>query len=427
MESWARRRGRRSFPRPETDIATFNIPLLFPGFDLDIQILAGFPLDLKPHRVVPVRFARAVDGFADLNAPDIDDHGYTICPGGPTQGPSVGVTSGALIRVKVMRDRMADDAALFVTIDNAAVAAIEFPAAGAPLPTSDVPIDILAPVSDTNQVRPADCFFLRGGTSNGASQTATLSVHFGTASGPVIAKLAVFQHPLLVVPMQLHSVTINGFAPRISNTGVSQIVIEANKILAQAGIRLQPLSTIIPESVTGFNLPGIVEVARNEDDRLFNLNTQPNVLNAYFFRNFFDTTVGLANAPRFNAASKTGFLFATEFHNGGIMDFQFVGHTMAHELCHVLGLEHFGNGQQGPPLTIREDIWAHRCVMFNRVVLEADRPNSSLARVEVGYGRRANGSIRTGSLLMHKQRSGIPLSGEVTTIRSGVAARLFLP
>lgn len=374
-----------------------------------------------------MRFVRAVAGFADPSAPDIDDHGYTICPGGPTQGPSVGVTSGALIRVKLMRDRMADDADLFVTIDNASVAAIEFPPAGTALPTSDIPVDDTLPVSDANWVRPADCVFLRGGASNGSSQSAILSVHFGAADGPVVAKLAVFQHPLIVVPMQLHSVTINGFAPRVSNASVFQIVAEANKVLAQAGIRLQPLSNIIPETVTGFNLPGIVEVARGEDDILFNKNTQPNVLNAYFFRNFFDTTVGLANAPRFNPASKTGFLFATEFHNGGAMDAQFVGHTMAHELGHVLGLEHVGNGQQGPPNTIREDIWSHRCVMFNRVVLEADRPGSSAARIQVGHGTRPNGSIRTGSLLTHKQRTGIPLSGEIQTIRGGASQRLFLP
>ncbi|MEP7381520.1 MAG: hypothetical protein ABI910_07530, partial [Gemmatimonadota bacterium] len=128
MASSDRSLGRRWFPEPDSKIATFNIGLLFPGFDLDVQILAGFPLDLAPHRVVPVRFARAVAGFADASAPDIDDHGYTICPGGPTQGPTVGVASRALIRVKVMRDRIADDTDLFVSIDDASVAAACSPA-----------------------------------------------------------------------------------------------------------------------------------------------------------------------------------------------------------------------------------------------------------------------------------------------------------
>ena len=104
-----------------------------------------------------MRFVRAVAGTADPSAPDIDDHGYTICPGGPTQGPSVGVASGALMRVKVMRDRMGDDADLFVTMADASVAAIEFPPVGTALPAADIPAD------DTNVARPADCVFLRGG------------------------------------------------------------------------------------------------------------------------------------------------------------------------------------------------------------------------------------------------------------------------
>ena len=54
-----------------------------------------------PHRIAPVRFARAVAGFTDSSAPDMDDRGFTL----PAQfcsarGPVVGLGQGATIRVK---------------------------------------------------------------------------------------------------------------------------------------------------------------------------------------------------------------------------------------------------------------------------------------------------------------------------------------
>lgn len=416
-----RSRGRHSSPKPDCKIATFDIGLLFPGFDLDVQILAGFPLDLQPHRVVLVRFARAVSGFADASAPDIDDHGYTVCPGGPTQGPTVGVTSRALIRVKVMRDRIADDTDLFVTIDDASVAAIEFPAAGTALSVQDIPADA------TNPARQADCVFIRGGAS-GSSRSTTLSVHVDSAAGPVVAKLTVFQHPLIVIPMQLHRVTINTLAPTVGDDHVFRVVAEANKILAQAGIRIQPRSQVLPESVGGFKIEGTVDEDSNEATIVFNTNPQPAVLNAYFFLNFTLATKGLANTPRIAANAKTGFLFCTDFRNGVTIDEQTAGHTMAHELGHVLGLEHFGNGQEEQQNdTTRQDIWAHRSIMFNRVVIEADRPRSSVERVKVGYGARRNGDLRAGGLLSSKQRDGIPKSGEIATMRDGASRNVFFP
>jgi hypothetical protein len=107
---------------------------------------------LTPHRVVPIRFARAVDGFADDTAPDLDDHGFTIpsqfCTAlGPVvglMGPASGQSTGPVVRIKVIRDRLSPDTKLFPTIDSTSVAAIDFPVNDA-LSSKDTPATASAP------------------------------------------------------------------------------------------------------------------------------------------------------------------------------------------------------------------------------------------------------------------------------------------
>ena len=45
--------------------------------------------NIVPYRLVPVRFARAVDGFTDDAAPDLDDHGFLTAANCTAHGPVV--------------------------------------------------------------------------------------------------------------------------------------------------------------------------------------------------------------------------------------------------------------------------------------------------------------------------------------------------
>src|SRR5579863_5747309 len=114
---------------------------------------------LTPHRIVPIRFARAVtDVFADDTAPDLDDHGFTLpaqfCTAhGPVvglMGPAAGQATGPEVRIKVIRDRVSDTTKLFPTIDDASVAKITFP-------VNDVLSATDVAATATTPARNADC------------------------------------------------------------------------------------------------------------------------------------------------------------------------------------------------------------------------------------------------------------------------------
>ena len=95
---------------------------------------------VTPHRIVPIRFARAVKGFSDSSAPDPDDHGFTVPAAfGSARGPVVAVMQGQAIRVKVIRDRFEPGAQLFPSVDDKSIAELQFPLEGNPLDAVDHP------------------------------------------------------------------------------------------------------------------------------------------------------------------------------------------------------------------------------------------------------------------------------------------------
>jgi len=416
-----------------------------------VQVLLVDDPRITAHRVVPVRFARAVTNvFADSDAPDIDDHGF-VAPNAfcTAHGPVVGVIQGETIRVLVVRDHLDRTTLLFAKSEDDAVAKVVSPTAGQPLSSTDIP------ATSTDPVRPADCVFLQGTATGDDDKMALVKIHYKTADGPVLAELAVRVYQRRVISVQVHLVSIgrtsdSAVAPTADFAAATDLFARVNRIYAQAGIRFDLLSDALPEVVDGFARDGMVTLSNVADEQnqelqtVLNQNPTPGVLNAYFIRHYFDTmlpasraldsTLGIAFSRV--SASRNGPSGRFPGCQAGITvrdstDPIEAGHTVAHEIGHALTLEHYGRGN--PPQR-REDIWAHRCLMHNIVGLgssddpaEANHFHNSAARTVVGYGDLASGIPCTGQLIMTKQIAGIPQSEQIDTIRQAFAVSTFAP
>jgi len=408
------------------------------AFKLDL-INPALHRKLVPHRIVPVHFARAVLGFSDEDAPDMDDRGFvagTFATGrGPViglRGPAAGAASGPTVRVRVVRDRIDAAAQLFATVDNTAVASIEFPV-GAALSPTDIP------ASGTSPARPADSVFLRGVSTT--EQDTLLKIRFGSATGPVLAEAALRVFPQLTINVQAHVVSINGTSPASTGAQIIQMFKDIGKIYAAAGVNFLLNGALMNEAVTGFARAGTVTLTNVADQRnrelqtVLRQNPLPNTLNAYFIGHYFDTTNGQLDQV-------LGIAFSTDDANANPPAGTFPGcqagitvrdttdpveaaHTAAHEIGHALRLQHYGNGNGAQT---RHDIWAQRCLMHNFVDL-ADHParKQTPARTDVGYGTYADGRISAGELLGIKQRTGIPQSDQVNVLRTATNAATFAP
>jgi hypothetical protein len=388
---------------------------------------------LTAHRVVPIRFARAVDNqSSDDTAPDVDDHGFTIPSAFATvhgavaglKGPTFGQQKGPITRIRVMRDRLDNGANLFATIDDASVAEIEFPAAGSALVPTDAPN------------RPRDCVFLRGLAISIAGVETKLKIHHGSASGPVMAELGVRVYNPLSIDVQAHTVSINGTGPAINQAGITTVFQNIGKIWAQAGITFNLLPTVLPEAVNGFATAGAVTLSNVDDvvnpelQTVLRQNPTALALNAYFIGQYLNPSnvLGIAFSsddvtPHPPTATFVGAQAGITVADSA--DLILLAHTAAHEIGHALRLRHYGRSEQP---RVRQDIWAHRALMHNFVDLISTGPHNSVDRADVGYGSYANGNISAGELITTKNREPrIPQSNEVDVARNAAIDATFAP
>jgi hypothetical protein len=363
---------------------------------------------LTPRRVTLVRFARAVSGYAQIDAGDPDDRGFTLEPSFANfHGPAFGLigpdgaTAAQQTRILVVRDRIGAAVQLFPEVGDTSLVSLVSPAAGSPL-------------------APGDIITLRAARAPGAATSTSLRLRSGSASGPVIGECTLRVHPLLDIPVQGHIVTINGTRASSTDQTFRDLLANANKILVSAGIRCTLQPNILETSCVGFRTANAISLPStghwdHEIAVMMRRNPQPGVLNAYIVGHIDDVAangtvtrdntrgVGLSRAyVASNPAAGTypgaqvGFLMRDPD------DLEGFGATFAHELGHVLELEHYNN-KNGDE--VQDNIWSMRNLMYNYSDLSTGPPQD-----QVGYGNHnaaAGGGVRRGMFIGIKRMNHI--------------------
>jgi hypothetical protein len=354
----------------------------------------------KKQIVVPVRFARAVSGPAQMDAPDIDDRAFIMNrPPGLTstdaRGPMFAVTVGQSVRVKVVREDLDDAAPLFATVENAQPAQIEIPAdeAGTKIPADGI-------------------IHVHGIADNSTSQR--LQIRLGSVDGPVIAEAEPHVVQILTIPITPHLVTINS-----STSGGTEAAIDINRVLRRVraiwracgidfsiqatqhdGVTL-PSNTLDTSTLSDADIRAIMGLQRKRLSAAAGAaglaaDWADQTINWYIIVQFSPNTVDGLGISRTDAGlyhCDPGIISTTDWDttDGKI---ESVALATAHEIGHFFRLRHIQFHNADNPVS---DSFGRRCLMFPTAPLPAVASPASLTALprvsDVGYGNLVQGQF----------------------------------
>lgn len=359
----------------------------------------ALPLSVyRERRVVMIRWTRARTGDPHRHYPEVDDRGTRAAE----HAAIVGMMQNHEAYVRLLRENIANDAALFVTSSDAAKVEVREPAGGA-LPAGErATIKLKA---------------LIGGNPGEAH----VEVRFGSTTGPIISRLLVRCYTARTVQITPHVVTIHdgtGAGGSPSTADVNAIMAHVQAIWRPCGVtfnvgatRNDPVNLATANVLSNAPFPGEIRT-------LLTTNWAAGTINVYFVRQIgTQTTLGYGFSRPMSvtyATGNPGIILADGHAHGGVHDTPWSGNDLAHEIGHFLQLWH-PNRQELP--NHREDTWARRMLMHNsnRQTVQNNWKDDN------GYGS-LGGRPRRGALITHKHIAGISTDNETTTARGAILA-----
>lgn len=352
----------------------------------------------KRRRLNLVRFSRATTGNPVIDKPDPDTRGFAT----PEFGAVLPVTENKVVTVRLNRDNLDPGADLFVKSSDETIFTIDGLTAGK-LPSG---------ASQDIQVN---------AKAGGTPKKAVLEVHFGSLTGPILAKLAVWvfiKRSLRITP---HNVSIKSATAAAipSAVDINTVIDLVRAVWAQCGLELT-VGAAATQPHT-FATAGRV-VWGTEANAVLSAGFVPNTINAYFCNCLVDPgrpgVLGWGLSRQFataNSLPSPGIFLGDSNVNGSnrATDAMFIANDLAHEIGHFLQLPHTENLE---PPNNRTDLWSRRRLMhnFNTQGTSGDWHD------QVGYGAEAGGSVRRGCFVTMKDLSQLNSDGEITIVRNTI-------